>query len=191
MLDSPYDNPSDLQALRKARLDYINTPTDERRERMKYVGETVIREPVRKADDRDVNRVSGSKRRRRVTDPESKHRHRKVRFPHSDAAGYQSVYGERRVEKDDDHSEVEPGGEETDDIDQRSASTRTSSEETPLPRIRRSEKVKTPIPREPHVTHKGKTHTSQRRCSEPIERLQRARRKSYANDERRSASIPR
>ena len=37
----PPDNPSDVDALRKARLEYLEKPLEERRKKMRYVGEIV------------------------------------------------------------------------------------------------------------------------------------------------------
>ena len=131
-VDSPLDDkPSDLEALRKARLNHISTLAEGQRKKMKYIGETITREPARKADVEYVRKVSGAKRRRKRTDAEGKPRRRKIRVEEADAGEYQSVY-----QRHDRQGNVEPrrtnvDGEDTEGLDNSGVQSENPSDPTP------------------------------------------------------------
>lgn len=77
--EPPPENPSDIDALRKARPDYLEKPPEERRKKMRYVGEIVTKAPATRKDVETVKKASDVRRRRKATTADSKHSHRKVR----------------------------------------------------------------------------------------------------------------
>src|SRR5271170_4046114 len=72
----PPENPSDTDALRKARLEYLEKPPEERRKKMKYVGEIVAKEPATRKYVETVKKPSEVRRRHKA---DTKHSHPKVR----------------------------------------------------------------------------------------------------------------
>src|SRR5271170_3134956 len=74
----PPENPSDADALRKVRLEYLEKPPEERRKKMKYVGEIVAKEPVTRKYVETVKKASEVRRRHRATTANTKHSHPKV-----------------------------------------------------------------------------------------------------------------
>jgi hypothetical protein len=187
----PNDKPPDLEALRTARLDYINTPAEERRKKMKYVGETIIREAARSTDIEHVRKVSASKRRRKASDPVRKHRQRKARDNEGDTPEYQSVYqkSHRKQDVQPMRADVEKG--ETDDSDCSDAKRRKVREPTRRAAERPSKTGHSQQPSEQASVTEKERHISGRRQSEPTKRIQHVRRNSYGIDERQSASIHR
>jgi hypothetical protein len=179
----PEDKPSDLEALRKARLNYINTPADERRKKMKYVGEIITREPAKKADVQHVRKASGSKRRRRATGSERKHRQHRVKVADADAGGYQSVYGRHSPEHNGESQRLDVEGTETDDLGNRDAQVQRPSERLQRTKRRRA---KTGVARGSDgqdVTAEKQRQPARRRKSEPIERIQHVRHNLYGIEE--------
>jgi hypothetical protein len=75
----PPDNPSDVDALRKARLEYLEKPLEERRKKMRYVGEIVAKEPATRKDAETVKKASEVRRRHKATTAGTKRSHSKVR----------------------------------------------------------------------------------------------------------------
>ena len=75
----PPENPSDIDALRKARLEYLGTPPEGRRKKMKYVGEIVAKAPATRKDVETVKKASEVRRRHKATTAERKHSHRRAR----------------------------------------------------------------------------------------------------------------
>jgi hypothetical protein len=75
----PPDNPSDADALRKKRLEYLEKPLEERRKKMRYVGEIVAKEPATRKDAETVKKASEVRRRYKATTADTKHGHHKVR----------------------------------------------------------------------------------------------------------------
>lgn len=75
----PPENPSDTDALRKARLAYLEKPPEERRKKMKYVGEIVAKEPVTRKYVETVKKTSEVRRRHKATKADTKHSHPKAR----------------------------------------------------------------------------------------------------------------
>ena len=188
IVDPPANaKPADLESLRKARLDYISTLAEDRPKKMRYVGETITREPVKVQDVRHVHRVSGSKRRRKVVDPGRKHGKRKVRDVEAEAGGYKSVYTSHQREEEvrsrqDDVAESEP-----DDSDRSDAHSKASSE--PIQRsMGRRPKTSMQRPSEQDAPVEKQRQTYRRRQSEPIERVHHVRRNSYGIDECQTGS---
>jgi hypothetical protein len=175
------DKPADLDALRKARLNHLEAPPDERRKKMKYIGETVTREPARKIDIEQVRKASAPKRRRQEADPERKHRHRKARPPEEDGGAYQSVYqtsDDRRASK-----KKEGIAKETDavEIEDRSARAEHLSGSARQATTRKS-KTRDALG-QPESVAARERRTPQRRQSEPVRRINNVRRNSYGIDE--------
>jgi IBR domain, a half RING-finger domain len=183
------EKPADLEALRKARLDYISTLEEDRPKKMRYVGETITREAVKVQDVRHVHRVSASKRRRKVVDPARKHGKRKVRHVEPEAGGYKSVYTSRQREQEVRSRQDDGVASEPDDSDRTYAHSKASSE--PVQRsVRRRAKTGTQRPgkqQDAPVEKQGKM--SQKRQSEPNERVHHVRRNSYGIDECQTGSI--
>jgi hypothetical protein len=75
----PPENPSDADALRKARLEHLEKPLEERRKKMKYVGEIVTKEPVTRKYVETVKKASEVRRRHKATTADTKRSHPKVR----------------------------------------------------------------------------------------------------------------
>jgi hypothetical protein len=75
----PPKNPSDIDALRKAQLEYLDKPPEERRKKMRYIGEIVAKAPATRKDVETVKKASDVRRRRKATTADSKHSHRRVR----------------------------------------------------------------------------------------------------------------
>ncbi len=185
----PKDKPSDLEALRKARLEYIDTPAEERRKKMKYVGETITRQPAKKADVQHVRKASGSKRRRKGADPERRHRKRKVRATEAEAGEYQSVYQKRNHEEDVASRRVGVKEKESDNGSRSDVDVEAPAESIPRTMERRSETGNFRRPSRQDVNVEKQRQPSRRRQSEPTERIQHARRNSYGIDECPSALI--
>lgn len=185
----PDDRPPDIEALRKARLNYINAPADGQRTKMKYIGETITREAAKREDIKLVRKVSGPSRRRKAVDPEPKHRQRKVRLSEVEPGEYQSVYERRHQEPDIDsgRAESERKPYELDDSD---AHIQTATQ--PLrPAVERRSKTgsaQRPSQRDSTV---GKHGQIPRRKSEPIEPVRRIRCTSSDADGSQPASTQR
>jgi hypothetical protein len=75
----PLENPSDIDALRKARLEYLEKPPEEGRKKMRYVGEIVAKASVTRKDVVTVKKATNVRRRHKATTGDSKHSHRNVR----------------------------------------------------------------------------------------------------------------
>lgn len=182
-VDSPPDDkPADLEALRKARLDYIDIPADERKQKMKYVGETIIREPATKADIQHVHRTSEPKRRRQVNDRTGKRRQHRTRVAESDTSRYQSVYQRHRLEDDVEPRRIDEE-DDTDEGDQNGADAKGPSEPTQRTKRRRSKTGgHAQGTSEQSVPVEKRRHTSRRRQSEPIDRTRVVRGNSYDNE---------
>ena len=179
----PDDKPTDLEALRKARLAYIKTPAEERSKKMKYVGETITREPAKKADPQHVRKVSGTRRRRKRSDTEGKHHHRKNRVDERDAGGYQSVYQRHIRQQDVESTTVDVEENETEEVNNSDAQSNQASDTTQKGKARCS-KPNTPLPkRRENVDAERSRKSFRRRQSEPIKRINHARRNSYGIDE--------
>jgi hypothetical protein len=188
----PDDKPSDLEALRKARLEYINTPADERKKKkMKYIGETIRREPARIADVQHVRKVSESKRRRKTTEPERKHRQRKIRVAESEASEYQSVYKRRDSEQDIKPGDAEMVEKETDGVSRSDGQAEEPSDTVRRTEARRSKPGSGRRPTGQDDTVGKERQTSRRRQSEPTERVRHVRRNSYGIDELQPAPTDR
>jgi hypothetical protein len=182
------EKPADLEALRKARLDYISTLTEDKPKKMRYVGETITREPVKAQDVRHVHKVSGSKRRRRVVDPGRKHGKRKVRDVEAEAGAYTSVYTSRQREQEVRSRQDDVVGSEPDDSDRSDAHSKASSEPIKRSMARRPKTgMQRPSEQDAPVEKQGQTY--RRRQSEPIERTHHVRRNSYGIDECQTGSI--
>lgn len=191
IVDSPpNDKPADLEALRKARLEYINTSVDERKKKMKYVGETIVREPAQKADIQHVRKVSGSNRRRKG-DPERKHRERKVSVTEAEIGEYQSVYERRSRKKDVEPRIVEEEDKDTDKVDRSDAQLSTPPEPIQPSMGRRSKTGDAQRPSRKDGPVDKRRQTPRRRQSEPVEGTHHVRRNSYGIDVGQPASIPR
>lgn len=184
-LDSPpIEKPPDLEALRKARLDYINTAADEPKKKMKYIGETITREPARKVDVDHVRKASGSKRRRKSDDPLHRHRQRKVRASEVATGGYQSVYERRSPEQDVESKTSEPEEQEVVKLDRQEGPEVTPSDSI-LPTVRRRSKrgdEGKEVEREDSGIDKQR-RTTRRRQTVPTDRVRHVRRNSYGIDE--------
>lgn len=188
---APEDKPSDLEALRKARLDHINTPADEQK-KMKYIGETITREPANKADLHHVRKVSATKRRRKGIESERKHRQRKVRATEAESGEYQPVYETRHRERDVEPISVEAEEKETDDIGHGSdVQPTTPPEPSQRPVERRSKTGDAQRPGGRDGIVKKQRQTSRRRQSEPIERIHHIHRNSPGIDDCQPALIQR
>ena len=176
-VDSPPDDkPSDLEALRKARLDYISTPVEDRPRKMRYVGETTTREPAKKADLQHVRKVSGTRRRRRRTDSERKHHHRQNRVDELDTREYESVYDRHDRQRDIELQKVDVEGDETDGVD------KSDAQSNEVPETSQNKKASHPDRQQDRAVEKQK-QTSRRRQSEPVKRMYHSRRNSYGIDE--------
>ena len=86
----PDGPPPDLEAVRKARLEYLDNPADE--SKMRYVGETVTKEHHTRPDVQSVRKVVGHKPRRLASDPERIQGTRRVRTAAPESKEYESVY---------------------------------------------------------------------------------------------------
>jgi hypothetical protein len=181
----PSDKPPDLEALRKARLDYINIPAEERPKKMRYVGETITREPANKADLQHVRKVSGTRRRRKRIDPERKHHHRKNRIDEVEDGEYQSVYGRHDRQQDIESKKVDVDEHETDGVSNSDAHSNSNEASDPTQNSNAGcSKISTPGPdrRQDGVVERRR-QTSRRRQSEPVKRIHHSRRNSYGIDE--------
>jgi hypothetical protein len=176
------EKPADLEALRRARLEYISTLAEDRPKKMRYVGETITREPVKAQEVRHAHRVSGSKRRRKVIDPGRKHGKRKVRDAEPETGGYTSVYERRLREQEVGSRQDDVGGSEPDDSDRSDAYSKASSEPVQRSTGRRS-KTGLQRPSEQEAPVEKQRQTYRRRQSEPIERTHQVHRNSYGIDE--------
>ena len=92
-VESPLENPTDLYALRKARLEYLDKPREERRKTMKYVGEVVDKVPVTKRNADGLRKVSDVRKRHKAASVR-KHSHQKERatVPRADEEEDEYVY---------------------------------------------------------------------------------------------------
>ena len=179
------DKPADLEALRRARLDYIDTPAEHKARKMKYVG----RAPVKDQVVQHVHKVSGSQRRPKVIDPDRKHRQRKVRDSETKTAEHQSVYGRIRRERNIESISVDVDGKDEGDISD--AQVKTPSDSV-RPRMRsRSKTANTNQPGGHDIAVGKQRQNYRRRQSEPIERTHHGRRNSYGIDECQPASLHR
>ncbi len=95
-VESPPENPADLHALRKARLEYLVKPPEERRRTMKYLGEVVGKVTVTKRD-ADVVRKAPEIRKRHKTTSVRKHSQKKDRaaVPRADEGDAEHVYRQK------------------------------------------------------------------------------------------------
>jgi hypothetical protein len=76
---TPPENPSDIDAQRKAQLEYLEKPPEERQKKMRYVGEIVTKAPATRKDVETVKKASYVRRRHKATTADSKHSHRRAR----------------------------------------------------------------------------------------------------------------
>lgn len=186
-IDSPPDDkPPDLEALRKAPLNHIGTRAEEPRKKMRYIGETITRQPVRRSDIEHTRRVSGARRRRKRSDGEAKPHRRKKRVDKADGGEYQSVYEGHDLQGSRGLKGTDVNLEEAESVDDSDAQSNSPSDMTP-PKAERSKNT-SPGHRANVVI---RTNTSTRRQSEPIKRIHQVRRNSYGIDECPSISMPR
>jgi hypothetical protein len=75
----PPENPSDIHALCKARLEYLEKSPEEGRKKMRYVGEIVAKAPATRRDVETAKKASGVRRRHKAATVDSKHSYRRVR----------------------------------------------------------------------------------------------------------------
>lgn len=151
---------------------------------MKYIGETITREPARKADVAHVRKASGSKRRRNRDDSLHRHRQRKVRASEVASGEYQSVYERRSPEQDVESRISEPEEREVEKIDGKEIPEVTPFDSI-LPKVGRRSKrddAGQQVEREDSGVDKQRRST-RRRQTEPTERVRRVRRNSYGIDE--------
>ena len=82
----PPENPSNVDALRKARLEALHKRPEERRKKMKYIGEIVAKTPATKKDVEILKKASEVRRRHKATRVDRNHSHhkRRVNVPRSD-----------------------------------------------------------------------------------------------------------
>lgn len=78
--EAPLENPADVDALRRARLEYLEKAPEERRKRMKYIGEIVEKVPVARKVVGNVPKQPDVRRRHKTT-AESKHTLQEARVP--------------------------------------------------------------------------------------------------------------
>ncbi|KAF7504037.1 hypothetical protein GJ744_002866 [Endocarpon pusillum] len=185
---SPADaKPADLEALRRARLDYIDTSAGNRTEKMKYVGETTTREAVKANDVRHVRQTSAVKRRRKVVDSDRKHVRRKVRNDQAEAGDYQPVYDDCSRELDiearkDDVEGKESDGDEHTDVQIKAPS---QSRRQTIDRCTKGGNTRRFGGQDAAV--EKQRETCRRRQSEPIGSTHHAPRNSCGIDERKPA----
>ena len=89
-VESPPENPANLDALRKARLEHLDNT---RHKKMKYVGERVEKVPVKRRDADVVQKVPETSKRHKTTSGR-KHSHKKVpaAVPKADEGVVEYVY---------------------------------------------------------------------------------------------------
>ena len=159
------ENPSDIDALRKARLEYLDKRPEERRKKMKYVGETVAKTTAVRKDVESERKASETRRRHKATTAESQHSHRKTRVTvrRSDDQDREDQFVYRQAQVTE--TTVE------DDSKTRSAETVAAERDAPpRPKTRRKASVDNKQERE-------ERRRPQRRQSEPSRR-----RNSYSID---------
>jgi hypothetical protein len=158
--EPPPENPSDVNALRKARLEHLDKPPEERRQKMKYVGEIVAKSPATRKDVELVQKASEVRRRRKITTAGSKHSHRKVRVAVpkiTEPNESEFVYPRARdTEADDDNELKTPLAEDV--PDERHAPERSKTQR------------KTAVEEKREQGERQERRRPQRRQSEPLRR---------------------
>ena len=161
----PPENLSDTEALRKAQLEYLEKPPEERRKKMKYVGEIVTKEPVTRKYVETVKKASEVRRRHKSTTADTKRSHPKARVT------------VRRVKEPDEGKFVYPRASKTEadnNNDPKTQGAEVSSVERVAPvRSRTRRKLSVDDKQEPEEGRRP-----QRRQSEPLRR-----RNSYGTEE--------
>lgn len=187
------DKPADLEALRRARLDYIDTSAGNRTKKMKYVGETTTREAVKAVDVRHGRQTSAVKRRRKVIDSERKHVRRKVRNDEAEAGDYQPVYEDCSREKDIEAREDDVEGKESDEDEHSDVQDMAppQSKRQTIDRRTKGGNTRRFGEQDVAVEVDKQRETCRRRQSEPIGPTPHAPRNSYGIDERKPASSER
>ena len=71
----PPENPPNIDALRKARLEALEKRPEERRKKMKYIGEIVAKTPATRKDVEILKKASEVRRRHKATRVDSNHSH--------------------------------------------------------------------------------------------------------------------
>jgi hypothetical protein len=165
--EPPPENPPDIDALRKARLEYPEKSPGERRKKMRYVGEVVAKAPVTRKDPITVKKATRVRRRRKATTADTKHSHPNVRatLPTIDEHDGESGY----------HQTSETESEEDLKSKTTSPEAAVGEREGPAPsKTRRKRSVD-------HKRGREERQRSQRRQSEPLRR-----RNADGTDERAS-----
>lgn len=153
-IETPNPNPADVGELRKLRLERLDRPPEEQREKMKYIGEVVQKVSVSKRDASGAQKDSEVRKRRKAPSVR-KHSHQKIRptMPKTESDEDEYVYGQKPNVKDDEEktgkvraaSVAEGGIEPTQSTKSRrkvvAGDRNTREERRPLPR-RQSEPVR-------------------------------------------------
>ena len=163
--EPPPEKPSDTDAQRKAQLEYLEKPPEERRKKMRYVGEIVAKEPVTRKHVETIKKASEVRRRHRSTTADTKRTHPKVRVT------------VRRIKESDEDEFVYPRAPKTeadDNNDPKTQDAEVSSVESVAPvRSKARRKLSVDDRQEPEEGRRP-----QRRQSEPLRR-----RNSYGTEE--------